>query len=137
MDSELQSHHVVVRTALRDALPPVLADRIQLQQVLLNLIKNAIEAMTSVADGSRSLLLTTELDDAGTLRITVADSGPGIDPKNLERVFDRFFTTKSQGMGMGLSVCRSIIEAHDGRLWAESGAHGGSVFRISLPIGGR
>jgi PAS domain S-box-containing protein len=137
MDSELQNHHVVVRTALEDALPPVLADRIQLQQVLLNLIKNAIEAMTSVADGSRALLLTTELDDARELRITVADSGPGIDPKNLERVFDRFFTTKSHGMGMGLSVCRSIVEAHDGRLWAEPGAHGGSVFRISLPIGGR
>ena len=137
MDSELQSNHISVRTVLEDALPPVLADRIQLQQVLLNLIKNAIEAMSSVADGSRALLLTTQLDDARTLRITVEDSGPGIAPENLERVFDRFFTTKSQGMGMGLSICRSIIDAHDGRLWAEPGIHGGSVFRISLPIGGR
>lgn len=137
MDSELQSNHVIVRTVLEDALPPVLADRIQLQQVLLNLIKNAIEAMSSVAEGSRALLLTTELDDARTLRITVEDSGPGIDPENLERVFDRFFTTKSQGMGMGLSICRSIIDAHDGRLWAEPGAQGGSAFRISLPSGGR
>jgi len=137
MDSELQSHHVNVRTALEEALPSVLADRIQLQQVLLNLIKNAIEAMSAVADSSRALLLTTEFDGARALRITVQDSGPGIDPENLERVFDRFFTTKSQGMGMGLSICRSIIAAYDGRLWAEQGADGGSVFRISLPMAGR
>jgi PAS domain S-box-containing protein len=131
--SDLRLHHVTVRMTLDAGLPKVLVDRVQLQQVILNLIKNAIEAMDSVADSLRMLHLKTEVDDCQNLMIIVQDSGPGIDPKNLDRVFDRFFTTKSRGMGLGLSICRSIIEAHDGRLWAESGVHDGSAFRISLP----
>ena len=135
LDGDLQLHHVTVRTTLNEALPKVLADRVQLEQVLLNLIKNAIEAMNSVAESSRVLHLKTEVDDPQNLMIIVQDFGPGIDPENIDRIFDQFFTTKSRGMGLGLSICRSIIEAHDGRLWAELGVHEGSVFRISLPTG--
>jgi len=94
----------------------------------------ANEAMHSVAESSRVLHLKTEVDDSQNLMIIVQDSGAGIDPENINRVFEQFFTTKSRGMGLGLSICRSIIEAHKGRLWAESGVHEGSVFRISLPI---
>jgi len=130
-ESELHSHHVAVRTSL-DVIPLVLADRVQLQQVMLNLIKNAIEAMTSAKANSRILHLKTECDGSANITISVQDSGPGIDPGNIERIFYRFFTTKPHGMGMGLAICRSIIEAHNGRLWAEAGDQG-SIFRISLP----
>jgi signal transduction histidine kinase len=112
-----------------------MADRVQLQQVMLNLIKNAIEAMSSVVDSSRLLHLKTELDGSQNIVVTVQDFGTGIDPENIERIFNRLFTTKTQGMGMGLAICRSIIEAHNGRLWAEAGTDQGSLFRISLPIG--
>ena len=108
--------------------------RVQLQQVILNLIDNAIEAMNAVSDDSRVLHLKTEPKDGENVRITVQDSGPEIDAENTERIFDRFFSTKSQGMGMGLSICRSIVEAHGGRLWVETGSHRGSVFLISLPV---
>ena len=133
--AELQSHHIAVRTTLNKTVPEVLADRVQLQQVMLNLIKNAIEAMSSVVDGSRVLHLKTELEGSQDMVVTVQDSGTGIDPENIERIFDRFFTTKTEGMGMGLSICRSIVEAHNGRLWADAGVHQGSLFRISLPLG--
>ncbi len=99
---------------------------------MLNLIKNAVEAMTSVASNSRVLHLKTERDRSQNIVISVHDSGPGIDPQNTKRIFDRFFTTKAHGMGMGLAICRSIIEAHNGRLWAETGVQQGSIFRISL-----
>lgn len=135
VEAELQSHHIAVRTTLNKTAPEVLADRVQLHQVMLNLIKNAIEAMSSVVDGSRVLHLKTELDSSQNMVVTVQDSGTGIDPENIERIFDRFFTTKTEGMGMGLSICRSIVEAHNGRLWAEAGVHQGSLFRISLPVG--
>jgi len=123
-----------VRTTLNKTIPEVLADRVQLQQVMVNLIENAIEAMSFVADGSRVLHLKTELDGARNILITVEDSGPGIDPNIIERIFGRFFTTKAEGMGMGLAICRAIIEAHNGRLWAEAGDDQGSIFRISLPV---
>lgn len=131
-EMELQSHHVTVLTSLDEKIPEVLADRIQLQQVMLNLIKNAIEAMSSVATNSRVLQLKTERDGSQGIVISVQDSGPGIDPGNADRIFDRFFTTKPHGMGMGLAICRSIVEAHNGRLWTEAGVPQGSVFRISL-----
>jgi PAS domain S-box-containing protein len=133
VETELQSHHIAVRSTLDETIPEVLADRVQLQQVILNLIKNAVEAMSAVDPNSRRLHIKTELDESQNIVATVQDSGPGIDPQNIKRIFDRFFTTKSQGMGMGLAICRSIIEAHDGRLWAEAGVHRGSLFRISLP----
>jgi PAS domain S-box-containing protein len=134
VETELQSHHIAVQTTLNDALPQVLGDRVQLQQVILNLIDNAIEAMDAVSDDSRALHLKTEPEDGEKVRITVQDSGPGIDAENIERIFGRFFSTKSQGMGMGLSICRSIVESHGGRLWVETGFQRGSVFLISLPV---
>jgi PAS domain S-box-containing protein len=133
-ETELQNHHITVRTTLNEKIPEVMADRIQLQQVILNLIKNAIEAMNSIADSSRVLHLKTEFGGSQNVVVTVQDSGTGIDPENIKRIFDRLFTTKTQGMGMGLAICRSIIEAHNGRLWAEAGVPQGSLFRISLPI---
>jgi PAS domain S-box-containing protein len=134
LETEVQSYQIAVRTTLNETIPEVLADRVQLQQVMVNLIENAIEAMSFVADGSRVLHLKTELDGARNILITVEDSGPGIDPNIIERIFGRFFTTKTEGMGMGLAICRSIIEAHNGRLWAEAGDDQGSIFRISLPV---
>jgi len=113
-------------------LLPVLGDRIQLQQVLLNLILNATEAMGSVEVGARELLISTEQDQTGVL-VAVCDSGSGIDPAHLERVFDAFYTTKSSGIGMGLSICRSIITAHGGRLWADANEPRGVVFQFTLP----
>jgi PAS domain S-box-containing protein len=133
VEVELQSHHIDVRTTLNETIPEALADRVQLEQVILNLIKNAIEAMSSVIDSSRVLHLKTELNGSQDIVVTVEDTGTGIDSKNIERIFNRFFTTKTQGMGMGLAICRSIIETHNGRLWAEAGVHQGSLFRISLP----
>ena len=105
---------------------------IQLQQVLLNLILNAAEAMGSAEEGARELSIRTEQDGPGVL-VTVRDSGPGIDPEHLDRVFDAFYTTKSSGTGMGLSICRSIINAHGGKLWAEANQPRGAVFQFTLP----
>jgi len=136
LEPDLQSHHIAVRTTYDEMIPEVQADRVQVRQVMLNLITNAIEAMSSVTDSPRVLHLKTEVDGSQNIVITVQDSGTGIDPENVERIFDRFFTTKTQGMGMGLAICRSIIEAHNGRLWAESGLEHGSLLRISLPISG-
>jgi PAS domain S-box-containing protein len=123
---------VSVQTQLADALLPVQGDRVQLQQVVLNLILNAVEAMGSIEAGARHLLISAERDDAGVL-VTVRDSGPGIDPTHLKRVFEPFYTTKSGGTGMGLSICRSIIDAHGGRLWAEANRPRGAVFQFTLP----
>jgi PAS domain S-box-containing protein len=123
---------VSVQTRLADGLLAVLGDRIQLQQVLLNLILNAAEAMGAAEVGTRELVISTEQDQAGTL-VAVGDSGPGIDPAHLDRVFDAFYTTKSSGTGMGLSICRSIIHAHGGKLWAEANEPGGAVFQFTLP----
>ena len=129
----LKKHGVVVRTELNEALIPVTGNRVQLQQVLFNLVTNAIEAMELVAD--RRMLVKSELESSGEVRVTVEDSGTGIDPKVIDRIFTSFFTTKADGMGMGLSICRSIIESHGGRLWASPGATRGAVFRFTLPTG--
>ena len=123
---------VSVQTRLADGLFPIHGDRVQLQQVILNLILNAVEAMGSVEAGARDLLISTEQGLTGVL-VAVRDSGPGIDPEHLERVFEAFYTTKSSGVGMGLSICRSIIDAHGGRLWAEANEPRGAVFRFTLP----
>jgi len=133
VETDLEGHHIAVQTTLDEAIPEVLADRVQLQQVLLNLINNAVEAMNSVDADSRLLRVRTERDESQNVVVTVEDSGPGIEPQNIKRIFDRFFTTKTQGMGMGLAICRSIIEAHNGRLWAEASLQQGSLFRLSLP----
>jgi PAS domain S-box-containing protein len=123
---------VSVQTRLSGGLDPVLGDRVQLQQVLLNLILNAAEAMSTVEEGARELVISTEQDQAAAL-VAVRDSGPGIDPAHLDQVFDAFYTTKSGGTGMGLSICRSIIHAHGGKLWAEANEPRGAVFQFSLP----
>jgi PAS domain S-box-containing protein len=123
---------VSVQTRLADGLFPIHGDRVQLQQVILNLILNAVEAMGSVEMEPRDLLISTEQDHTGVL-VAVRDTGPGIDPEHLERVFEAFYTTKSSGVGMGLSICRSIIDAHGGRLWAEANEPRGAVFQFTLP----
>jgi hypothetical protein len=111
---------------------PVQGDRVQVQQVVLNLVLNAVEAMSSV-EPERKLLISTEQSQANGTLVAVRDSGPGIDSNELERVFEAFYTTKSGGMGMGLSICRSIINAHGGRLWAEPNEPRGVAFRFTLP----
>ncbi|MCA6120088.1 PAS domain S-box protein [Bradyrhizobium sp. WSM 1738] len=132
---ELLSHRVLLRLELASALPPVLADRIQLQQVVLNLVINAIEAMQPVADRPRELMIRTSRDDAGQIAVAVKDCGVGLAAENADRMFDAFFTTKSSGMGMGLSICRSIVGAHGGRLSASDNAAGpGATFQFTLPL---
>ncbi|SEC49448.1 PAS domain S-box-containing protein [Rhizobiales bacterium GAS191] len=133
VQGELQNQSVSLQTELTEELPPVSAVRVQLQQVILNLLTNAIEAMASKDFYARLLRVTSQRREHHDVLITVEDSGPGIDPKNADHIFDLFFTTKSHGMGMGLSICRSIVEAHGGRLSVLPGIDGGSAFQISLP----
>jgi C4-dicarboxylate-specific signal transduction histidine kinase len=130
---ETQRNRVSVETALAGELPEVLANRVQLQQVIFNLITNAIDAMSSMPDDARVLRVKSEKNGKSGVLISVEDSGPGLDEKTAGRIFEPFFTTKAHGMGMGLSICRSIIEAHNGRLTVESHIGRGSVFRIGLP----
>jgi PAS domain S-box-containing protein len=129
----VQRHDIAVRTELDKALVPVTGNRVQLQQVLFNLITNAIEAMDSVAD--RTLLVNSEHENSGEVRVTIEDSGSGIKQQHIDKIFGSFFTTKVDGMGMGLSICRSIIESHGGRLWASPGRFRGAVFQFTLPAG--
>jgi signal transduction histidine kinase len=117
-----------------EGLPEVTASRVQLQQVILNLIMNAVEAMSSVTGRERRLTIGSSLNQPGTLTITVDDTGIGIDPAHFDRIFDPFFTTKAHGMGLGLSICRSIIEAHGGKLSVSQRTPFGSSFCLSLPI---
>jgi PAS domain S-box-containing protein len=124
---------VSVHSRLADGLFPVQGDRVQVQQVVLNLILNAVEAMGSVEAGARELSISTEQDQTDGVLVAVRDSGPGIDPQQVERVFQAFYTTKFSGTGLGLSICRSIIDAHGGRLWAEANEPRGAVFRFTLP----
>jgi PAS domain S-box-containing protein len=130
--SAIIKNRVWVQTRLSEGLFPVHGDRVQLQQVVLNLLLNAVEAMGSVEAAPRDLLISTKQDRTGLL-VAVRDSGPGIDPSHIERVFDAFYTTKSSGMGMGLSICRSIVDAHGGRLWAEANEPRGAIFQFTLP----
>jgi PAS domain S-box-containing protein len=132
--SELGSHQIVLREEMREGLPEVIASRVQLQQVILNLIMNAIEAMSSVTGRERRLTIGAHLDQPATLTITVEDTGIGIEPTHFDRIFDPFFTTKAHGMGLGLSICRSIIEAHGGKLLAAPRNPFGTSFYLSLPI---
>jgi hypothetical protein len=113
----------------------VYADKNMIEQVLLNLVKNGIEAMQQT-DGSRELTVSARADGARVVEVAVADRGHGIDPEHADRLFEPFHTTKQEGMGMGLNICRSILEFHDGRLWAQPNPGGGSVFRFTLPVGG-
>ena len=131
--SAITKNEVLVQTRLAEGLFPVQGDRVQLQQVILNLVLNAVEAMGAVEAGPRELLISTQQTEAHGVLVAVRDSGPGIDPKHVERVFEAFYTTKSSGVGMGLSICRSIIDAHGGRLWADANDARGAVFQFTLP----
>jgi C4-dicarboxylate-specific signal transduction histidine kinase len=128
---ELQQHGVDLQTQLNEHLPNVLGDKVQLQQVVLNLVMNAVEAMQSVQ--TRVLKVQTDRTNPGMVRVSIADTGTGIDPSNIDRVFKPFFTTKANGMGMGLVICRSIIENHDGRIWVSPRTNGASIFQFELP----
>jgi PAS domain S-box-containing protein len=136
LHDEIQIRQVSTRIELADELPKVSANRVQLQQVVVNLIMNAIDAMSTIVNRPRILRVRTELTESNHLEIVVEDSGIGIDPKNIDRIFDAFFTTKSHGMGMGLSICRSIIERHGGHLSVSHGRPHGSTFHVLLPAAG-
>jgi PAS domain S-box-containing protein len=132
---ELVKNGVSLRTQLAAGLPLVQGDKVQLQQVILNLIINAVEAMSGVSEGSRELLIGTGKDASSGVVVAVQDSGPGLNPESLDRLFDPFYTTKPGGMGMGLSICRSIVEAHGGRIWASRAAGLGVTVQFTLPVG--
>ena len=136
LHGELESHQVLLRTDLLDGIPEVMAERVPLQQVLLNLIMNAVDAMNSVSDRERRLTIRSELLASSDVRVAVEDSGTGIDPSHTNRIFEAFFTTKPHGMGMGLSICQSIVEAHGGSLWAAPRSPHGTVLYAQLPRNG-
>jgi C4-dicarboxylate-specific signal transduction histidine kinase len=131
LNSQIASNDIVVRTSLAEPAPVVPGDPVQLQQVTLNLITNAIEAMAHVADRDRVLRISTQAQGSEVL-VDISDSGHGIDPQHVERIFEAFYTTKTHGMGMGLSICRTIVLAHGGRLSASRGSPHGSVFHVVL-----
>jgi signal transduction histidine kinase len=131
--AEMAKNGVLVRTQLADSLPAIQGDRVQLQQVILNLLINAIEAMSEMSEGSRELLIRTAKTDSEGVLVAVQDSGPGLAPDGLEQPFEAFYTTKPSGLGMGLSICRSIIEAHGGQMWATTNAPQGAIFQFTLP----
>ncbi len=132
--SRLQEAHAVLRTELAEELPLVNGDRTQLQQVILNLIENALDAVISVLDRPRQMVITTERDEDGCVRLTVPDAGMGFERHSLQRLFDAFYTTKSEGMRIGLSISRSIVERHGGRIWAALNEGPGAAFSFSVPI---
>jgi signal transduction histidine kinase len=131
--SELQRSRIILRQEFADELPPVTGDRVQLQQVILNLLRNAADAMSCVDDRPRQLVIRTERDEGDRVRLTVHDVGVGFEPQSVDRLFEAFYTTKSGGMGIGLSVSRSIIESHRGRLWAAPNDGPGATFAFSIP----
>ena len=134
--SEAARHRIFPQTQLAAGLPLVLGDRVQLQQVILNLVLNGIDAMTAVSDPSQQLVISSNRYESGKVLVAVKDSGIGLDPQNMDRIFDAFYTTKADGMGMGLSISRSIVESHGGRLWATPNAGKGATFQFTLPAEG-
>ncbi len=133
VNGEVRRHRILLRTELAQDLPSVAGDRVQLQQVILNLVMNGIDAMKKVTSRPRELLIRSSLEPAGDVLVTVQDTGVGLEPESLERVFEAFYTTKAEGLGMGLAICCSIIEAHGGRLWAGANEPSGAVFQFRLP----
>ena len=131
--TEMHRNGVSLRTRLAPDLAFVQGDRVQLQQVMLNLILNAVEALSGKSGGLRELLISSETDGANDVRVAVQDSGPGLTSESSEHLFDTFYTTKPGGMGMGLSICRSIIEAHGGRIWAATNIPKGTALQFALP----
>ncbi|MBO0741789.1 MAG: hypothetical protein J2P51_10225 [Hyphomicrobiaceae bacterium] len=135
--TELRKSAIHVQAALAADLPPVLGDRVQLQQVILNLILNAKEAMSGAGWQPRELCITSRASASGEAVVAVRDSGTGLDPRDCDRIFDAFFTTKAAGLGLGLSISRTIIEAHGGRLWATPNEDQGATIQFALPASGR
>jgi C4-dicarboxylate-specific signal transduction histidine kinase len=133
--SEVLRNGVGLEVQLSNDIPLIFADKIQLQQVILNLMMNAIEAMNGAGEGPLELVVSSKNDSQGVL-VLVRDSGPGLDPEGLDHLFDAFYTTKPHGLGMGLAISRSLIEAHGGRLWASTNQPRGAVFQFTVPIGG-
>ena len=133
LDGQLKNHKITTRVALKAGLPPVMGHSGQLQEVLVNLIQNAVDAMDTIENDSRLLKVRTERNGSDAISIEIEDTGPGIDPKKSNNIFDAFFTTKSHGIGLGLAICRMIIERHDGQLVASSANPQGAVFQILLP----
>jgi signal transduction histidine kinase len=131
--NDLQGNRVILKSELAEDLPSVTGDRVQLQQVVLNLLRNASDAMAGVDERPRQLLIRTEREGTDRVRVIVSDSGTGVDAQSAEKIFDAFYTTKSGGMGIGLSVSRSIIERHHGRLWVEPNDGPGAIFAFSIP----
>jgi PAS domain S-box-containing protein len=131
---EVAKNHIAVRTQLAVGLPLIQADPVQLQQVILNLIINAVDAMSGVGEETRELLIVTAKHASSGVLVSLRDTGPGLDPKSVDRLFEAFYTTKSKGLGMGLSICRSIIEAHGGQMWAGANESRGAVFQFILPV---
>ena len=132
-DKEIQNSHVALNLQLSDGLPPILGDRIQLQQVFLNLVLNAVEAMSDIDVPERELSISTTQDGSHGVRVIIQDRGHGLDPAKIDHLFEAFYTTKREGLGMGLAISRSIIESHGGRIWAGSNTPRGAVFRFILP----
>jgi signal transduction histidine kinase len=130
---EAKSNEVTIRTLFADGLSPVTGDRVQFQQVVLNLVINGFEAMTGVCGRARELVITTRNIDPDQVQVTVEDSGMGIDPNAIEKIFEPFYTTKSTGMGMGLSITRSILQRHGGRLWVTAPRGRGASFYFTVP----
>jgi signal transduction histidine kinase len=128
---DLQKHEIKLQTQLDDRIPQVLGNQVQLQQVISNLVMNAIESMGSLQ--TRALRIKTELSQSNTVHVSIEDTGTGIKSSDVAQLFKPMFTTKARGMGMGLSICQSIIENHDGRIWVSPGATGGSIFQFELP----
>jgi signal transduction histidine kinase len=135
--SEVQRHGVALQTELAGDLAPVAGDRVQLQQVVLNLIVNAVEAMDDMDQGSRALWISTTTHESNGALVAVRDSGPGLDAEAVDRLFEAFYTTKPNGMGMGLAICRSIIEAHGGRMWANANEPRGAIFQFTVSAQGK
>jgi signal transduction histidine kinase len=135
VSDDLLRSKIELKIEFEAELPPVLGDRIQLQQVILNLILNAKEAMSSVEMNRRELQLTTRKSNSDKIAVAVRDSGPGLDPKNADQIFEAFYTTKPAGIGMGLAISRSIVEAHGGTLWATTNDDKGATFQFTLPAG--
>ncbi|WFU82425.1 ATP-binding protein [Bradyrhizobium sp. CIAT3101] len=130
---EALKNGVVVESQLAQGLPVIAGDRVQLQQVALNLILNAVQAMGAVGEGARQMLITSRQTDLNDLYVGVRDTGPGLSPETVSRLFEPFYTTKPNGMGMGLTICRSIVEAHGGRLWVSAGQPRGALFQFAIP----
>jgi signal transduction histidine kinase len=131
--NRLQRNNVILQLELADELPLVTGDRVQLQEVIMNLLQNASDAMIDVQGRPRQLLIRTQRDEAEHVLLTVQDSGTGLDPQTASRLFDAFYTTKIDGMGIGLTLCRSIIESHGGRIWAQPNDEFGATFLFSIP----